>query len=464
MIRNTSFLFLLLCTFFTVDAQKTEVAALNDCISFSNECTHGMLIVHRLLENFNQDVNKFVDLESKQVNFYSNKDLPENVFDDPDKWFYDKSPNEWYRECMQSLTSISDKKYRDQIVQQVSRMYKIVNEINYVRYKAENYLNSNDLNNKDLQPGIYEILESGVKYFDQFYRELKLLKYLITEYAIKLEIPIRSDINVMHNHIFHGLEILRKQEEETWQETLADIKERKAKVALPASASRKLDLFIREFEEAYQSPTVSEDYQLYGKDYFYHNSKLLNYTNRYGNGYVNAYNSSVANSKLQLFEIPHFYKVVYPNRWVDTIPEMEIETPMPTPERTAPEISSNLKISEVPKSISDREIVPSNKVILVSSREVELELYDHQMIDGDIVSVNFNGEWVLEKHPLKGKPYILNITLNETGKNYLVLHAENLGKQPPNTMALRYMYKGKKEKVVLTSNMAKSEMIEIEIK
>ena len=75
---------------------QQELNALNNYLHFTNESTHGLLTAHRLLETFNQRVNKYIDLESKQLNFYSNADLPADIFDDPEHWFYDVSPYTWY--------------------------------------------------------------------------------------------------------------------------------------------------------------------------------------------------------------------------------------------------------------------------------------------------------------------------------------------------------------------------------
>ena len=79
--RYFLFFFLLVFTI-EVDAQasqKQQAASLNNYVYFTNESVHGLLIVHRLLENFNQKINKYVDLESTQFNFYSNADLPRNL-------------------------------------------------------------------------------------------------------------------------------------------------------------------------------------------------------------------------------------------------------------------------------------------------------------------------------------------------------------------------------------------------
>jgi len=76
--------------------QPSMITALNSYVHYTNESIHGMLIVHRLLENFNQEVNKYVNLQSNQLNFYANKDLPKNIFVDPEMSFYKISPYKWY--------------------------------------------------------------------------------------------------------------------------------------------------------------------------------------------------------------------------------------------------------------------------------------------------------------------------------------------------------------------------------
>jgi len=79
--------------------QEEKLKAINNYVQFTNESTHGLLIVHRLLENFNKNINKYVDLPDQQINFYSNKDLPQDIFEDSENWFYDTSPNEWNVIC-----------------------------------------------------------------------------------------------------------------------------------------------------------------------------------------------------------------------------------------------------------------------------------------------------------------------------------------------------------------------------
>lgn len=88
-------------------------------------------------------------------------------------------------------------------------------------------------------------------------------------------------------------------------------------------------------------------------------------------------------------------------------------------------------------------------------------MFDHKIIDKDIVSLSFNGEWIIEKFEISEKPKPFTLKLNVEGKNFLLLHADDMGRQPPATIALSYTYKGKRELIVLNSDTVKSEVIEI---
>jgi hypothetical protein len=57
----------------------------------------------------------------------------------------------------------------------------------------------------------------------------------------------------------------------------------------------------------------------------------------------------------------------------------------------------------------------------------------------------------------------MKLQLNPVGRNYLLLHADNVGKRPPNTMALSYVFRGDKKEIVLKSDNDFSELIEIVI-
>ena len=125
-------------------------------------------------------------------------------------------------------------------------------------------------------------------------------------------------------------------------------------------------------------------------------------------------------------------------------------------------VSTDDEIEVLPEKLKDRQVITSNRTIYVDSLQFSIQLFDHMIQDGDIVSINFNGDWILENLSLEATPTKLNIKLNEQGKNYLLLHAENIGKRPPNTMGVSYYYQGKKEEIILKSDLNASEMIEIQ--
>jgi len=145
-------------------------------------------------------------------------------------------------------------------------------------------------------------------------------------------------------------------------------------------------------------------------------------------------------------EMPHYYKVIYPKKL----------------EKVDHLTATDSKITRLPTKLKDREISMSTRTIKVDSLKFQVSLYDHMIEDGDVISLNFNGDWIVEKMPLLAKKKKLKLQLNEEGKNYFILHANNVGRRPPNTMAVDYYYRGFKKQIILKSDLNVSELIEIE--
>jgi hypothetical protein len=84
--------------------------------------------------------------------------------------------------------------------------------------------------------------------------------------------------------------------------------------------------------------------------------------------------------------------------------------------------------------LAERESVPS-ETIYFKSDSLVLALYDNGEVDGDTVSVIFDGKLMIEKQVLKSVAFKKTIYLSpdETDSVLLVLYAENLGIYPPNT-------------------------------
>jgi len=71
----------------------------------------------------------------------------------------------------------------------------------------------------------------------------------------------------------------------------------------------------------------------------------------------------------------------------------------------------------------------------IVKKEIDIFLWDDNVMDGDIISLYLNGEMVLEKHALKKERFQFALLLSE-GENILSLFAENMGMIPPNTVSM----------------------------
>lgn len=95
--------------------------------------------------------------------------------------------------------------------------------------------------------------------------------------------------------------------------------------------------------------------------------------------------------------------------------------------------------SNLPLFVGD-DTIEYQQTVVVEHPDVKLLFYDAEKEDGDIVSVNFNGVWVLERHYLKRKSTRNNksvsLHLLPNAENYLFTKAWNLGSIPPNTLTV----------------------------
>jgi hypothetical protein len=98
---------------------------------------------------------------------------------------------------------------------------------------------------------------------------------------------------------------------------------------------------------------------------------------------------------------------------------------------------------------------------VINADSVEIRFMDNGIIDGDTISVFYNGQLIVPKLSLKEKPYIIKLPLHPDYPNRLVIHAESLGEYPPNTALVRIIYGKKEESFLLSSSMSKSGSIEL---
>ncbi len=91
------------------------------------------------------------------------------------------------------------------------------------------------------------------------------------------------------------------------------------------------------------------------------------------------------------------------------------------------------KVNTLPKETNGR-VNKEISRILVTDRKLKLEVYDNGTIDGDTVSIFYNGKMIMSHQRLSSKPIEIDLLLDENiNQHSIVLFAENLGSIPPNT-------------------------------
>jgi hypothetical protein len=96
------------------------------------------------------------------------------------------------------------------------------------------------------------------------------------------------------------------------------------------------------------------------------------------------------------------------------------------------------------------------QTVKVESATIKLELYDNGEVDGDSVSLFYNGNVLLAHKRLSEKPILLEIPVPNDAVNELVMYADNLGTLPPNTALMIVRDGNKRYEVRITSDLKKS--------
>ncbi len=96
------------------------------------------------------------------------------------------------------------------------------------------------------------------------------------------------------------------------------------------------------------------------------------------------------------------------------------------------------------------------QTVNVENAIVKLELYDNGDVDGDSVTLFYNGNILLAHKKLTEQPITLDLAVNNEEVNELVMYADNLGVIPPNTALLIVTDGNKRYEVRITSDLKKS--------
>ncbi len=130
--------------------------------------------------------------------------------------------------------------------------------------------------------------------------------------------------------------------------------------------------------------------------------------------------------------VPPVVKIITPEKPKDSVPPVVI----------AP-VEIKKDTIALPKTLAQRKNKEQSR-IEVDVKTINLKVYDNAIMDGDTVSILYNGKMLLTHQLLSEKGVELNIELDENQTRHeITLFAENLGSIPPNT-ALIVITAGKK--------------------
>lgn len=119
--------------------------------------------------------------------------------------------------------------------------------------------------------------------------------------------------------------------------------------------------------------------------------------------------------------------------------------------------------NNIPVAVKNRP-VEKQGTFSVASEYVEVLVWDNSKIDGDSISLNINGEWVLENYPVVKEKKSIRIQIKPNTNNYLILYAHNVGSSPPNTAAVMVISGGVEQTLLLSSTLKKCGALNFEYK
>ncbi|MCW3090767.1 MAG: hypothetical protein JWP81_1836 [Ferruginibacter sp.] len=127
------------------------------------------------------------------------------------------------------------------------------------------------------------------------------------------------------------------------------------------------------------------------------------------------------------------------------------------PEIIAPEVKKQVVPILPPSMAFEKRSNDIIKTIEIEHATFKVDLYDNGEIDGDSISLFYNGKLLLSHKRLGDKPITLMLEAN-TGKetNELTMYAENLGIYPPNTALMVVTDGERRYEVRIASDLKKS--------
>lgn len=116
---------------------------------------------------------------------------------------------------------------------------------------------------------------------------------------------------------------------------------------------------------------------------------------------------------------------------------------------------------DIPLYIADRDVVLKDTVE-VKNKAITISIWDDGQIDGDVISIKLNEEWIVKYLEAKKEKIKFKYFLTHP-ENFIILRADNIGTIPPNTTAVTIDDGQLSKTIVLNSDLGMSEAIKINL-
>jgi hypothetical protein len=162
-------------------------------------------------------------------------------------------------------------------------------------------------------------------------------------------------------------------------------------------------------------------------------------------------------------------KIVPPPKTIDSLPQVvKIITPEKPKDSVQAIVSEPVKKPAdsiaITKNITQRKNVEQSR-IEVNVKTLNLKVYDNAIMDGDTVSILYNGKMLLTHQLLSEKGIELNIELDEKQTRHeITLFAENLGSIPPNTALIVINAGNKRYELFASASLEENAVLVFEYK
>jgi hypothetical protein len=132
---------------------------------------------------------------------------------------------------------------------------------------------------------------------------------------------------------------------------------------------------------------------------------------------------------------------------------------------TKPVLTEAVQAEVIPRARAYTEAtareVKIDRIIRVQAEKIRLKVWDHGVVDGDVLTLFLNGERIIEKYRVSKRKWSIPVNIIK-GENLLILHAEDLGDIKPNTVAVSIDDGVEEQIIILSSNLEESGAILIQ--